>query len=336
MVQHGLVTTIVVNWNGRDYLDKCLSSLLAQTYHPHEIVLVDNGSTDGSADYVETRYAAVRVIRLPKNTGFAEANNVAMRQATGAYVALINNDAHAEPDWLETMVMAAESDPGVGMVACKMLFAGAPGMINSTGLVLDWAGFCWDWRGGQADDPAEVAIQECFGPSGAAALYRRAMLDDVGLFDEDFFAYAEDADLDWRAQRAGWRCLYVPTARVYHIASATAGEGSRFKNFLLGRNKVWMFAKNVPGGKYIGWIVLLLAYDVIAVGYGLLVRGDWGAVEGRLAGLAGLPRMVRKRHQFPTRTLAYVRLIRPLEPPWKIAPRFRHIQARVRARLGEG
>jgi GT2 family glycosyltransferase len=336
MEQHGLVTTIVVNWNGRAYLDKCLLSLLAQTYEPQEIVLVDNGSTDGSADYVMTRYPAVRVIRLPQNTGFAEANNVAIRQAAGTCVALINNDAYAEPGWLEAMVKAVESDPGVGMVACKMLFADAPDMINSTGLVLDWAGFCWDWRGGQPDDPTEVAIQECFGPSGAAALYRRAMLDDVGLFDEDFFAYAEDADLDWRAQRAGWRCLYVPAARVYHIASATAGEGSRFKSFLLGRNKVWMLAKNMPGGKYIGWVALLVAYDLIAVGYGLLVRGDWGAVEGRLAGLAGLPRMIRKRRQLPSRTQDYVRFIRQLEPPWKVALRFKHIQARVRARKSEG
>jgi GT2 family glycosyltransferase len=332
MTQSHLVTTIVANWNGRAYLDRCLASLAAQTCQSQRIILVDNGSTDGSADYVRARYPQVQVIRLDRNAGFAGANNIAMLQAASKYVVLLNNDAYAEPDWLARMVQVAESNSQIGMVACKMLFADAPGMINSAGLALDWAGFCWDWRGGEPDDCAETAIQESFGPSGAAALYRKAMLDDIGLFDQDFFAYAEDADLNWRAQRAGWRCLYAPTARVYHIASATAGEGSHFKQFLLGRNKVWMFAKNLPGGRYLAWIIPLIAYDMIAVTYGLLARGDVSAVRGRLAGLWGLPRMIRKRREIKTRTQDYVRLIAPLEPPWKIAPRFKHIQARIRVR----
>jgi GT2 family glycosyltransferase len=332
MNQPNLVTTLVVNWNGRAHLDRCFASLLAQTYQPQEIILVDNGSTDGSADHVQAHYPAVQVIRLPHNTGFAAGNNVGMRRAAGEYIAVLNNDAYAEPNWLAAMVHAAESDSCVGMVACKILFADAPDMINSAGLALDWAGFCWDWRGGQPDD-LQVTPQECFGPSGAAALYRRAMLDDVGLYDEDFFAYAEDADLDWRAQRAGWRAVYVPTARVYHAASATLGEGSRLKQFLLGRNKVWMFAKNMPGGRYLAWIALLLVYDLIAVGYGLLARGDVGALEGRLAGWWGLPRMLRKRRQLKTRTNDYLRLIHPAESLGKISARFRHIQGRTRARL---
>lgn len=333
MDQRKAITSIVVNRNGRAHLDQCLSSLLAQTYQPHETILVDNGSTDGSADYVQASYPAVRVIRLRQNVGFAAANNAAIQQSTGDYVALMNNDAYAEPDWLEAMIKAAEPDPGVGMVACKMLFADAPGVINSTGLALDWAGFCWDWQGGQPDDPSQSIIEERFGPCGGAALYRRTMLDDIGLLDQGFFAYAEDADLAWRAQRAGWRCLYAPAARVYHTASATSGEGSRFKNYMLGRNKVWMFAKNMPGGWRLTWIGLLLAYDLLAVGYGLLTRRDVGAIEGRLAGLLSLPRMIRKRSQLPTWTNDYLRLIRPLEPPWKIPLRFRHIQARAHAQV---
>jgi GT2 family glycosyltransferase len=326
MDQRNLVTTVVVNWSGRAYLDKCLASLLAQTVQSQEIILVDNGSTDGSADYVEANYPAVRVIRLPRNVGFAAANNVAIRQSAGAYVALLNNDASAEPGWLAVMVKAAESDPHIGMVACKILFADAPDVINSTGLALDWAGFCWDWRGGQPDDPTETQIEERFGPTGGAALYRRAMLDDVGLFDEDFFAYAEDADLAWRAQRGGWRCVYVPAARVYHAVSATAGAGSPFKNFMLGRSKVWLFAKNIPGGWRSAWIGLLAVYDLLAVGYGVFARGDWAAIRGRLAGLWGLSRMICKRG--PTRSYDYVRLIKPLEAPWKISQRLKHLQPR--------
>ena len=327
------VTTIVVNWNGRMHLEKCLSSLRAQTYRPHEIMLVDNGSTDGSIEYVEQQFPEVSLIRLPKNLGFAAANNVGMRQSTGVYVAVLNNDAYAEPEWLERMVAAAERDRSIGLVACKLLFADSASMINSTGLVMDWAGFVWGWRDGQLDDPTESQPEECFGASGAAALYRRVMLNDIGLYDEDFFAYMEDADLNWRARRAGWRCIYVPAARVYHVTSATAGEGSRFKSFMLGRNKVWLFAKNMPGGRYLlTWLPTLIAYDILADVWGLIARRDIGAIEGRWAGLKGLRRMLHKRRESPTRTNAHLRLIKPLEWPWKISARYRHTQQRAGAR----
>jgi GT2 family glycosyltransferase len=143
MAHSPLVTTIVVNWNGRAFLEKCLSSLRAQTYQPHEVILVDNGSTDDSLDYVAATFPEVRVIRLPDNRGFAAANNVGIREATGQYVALLNNDAYAEPGWLAHMVAAAEQQTDVGLVACKLLFAHAPDTINAAGLALDWAGFCW-------------------------------------------------------------------------------------------------------------------------------------------------------------------------------------------------
>ncbi len=326
--QHDLVTTIVVNWNGRAFLDQCLSSLVAQTYQPHEIILVDNASTDGSADDVEAKWPSIKVLRSQTNLGFAAGNNLAIQHSTGNYVALLNNDAYAEPDWLAKMIEVADQHESVGMIACKVLFADTPNMINSTGIALDWAGFCWDWQGGQIDDPTKIKIEERFGPTGGAALYRRVLLTEIGLFDEDFFAYAEDADLAWRAQRSGWQCLYVPQARVYHAASATSGEGSKFKSYLLSRSKVWLFAKNIPGGRYLGWLVLLTIYDLIAVVYGLIARGDWAALKGRAAGWRGLPGMLRKRSRLKTRTNDYLRLVQPLEPPWKIPARFHHLQTR--------
>jgi hypothetical protein len=199
-------------------------------------------------------------------------------------------------------------------------------VINSAGLALDWAGFCWDWQGGQPDHAAETQVRECFGPCGGAALYRRAMLDEIGLFDEDFFAYAEDADLAWRAQRAGWRCLYVPAARVYHAVSATAGEGSRFKSFMLSRNKVWLLAKNLPGGLNLGGWALAALYDLLAAAYGLIARGDWAAIQGRWAGIMGLPRMLGKRRLAQPASTAYLKLIQPLEWPWNISARLRRLQ----------
>jgi GT2 family glycosyltransferase len=186
MTDPATVAVVVVNWNGRAYLDKCLSALRAQTYRAFEIVLVDNASIDDSVDLVRRQFPEVKVIRLDQNMGFAAANNAGIRATRSDYVALINNDAYAEPAWLAEMIEAAQARPAAGMIACKVLFDDDPRMINSAGLVIDWAGFCWDWRGGQLDQPAEAKTEEAFGPCGAAALYRRAMLDDVGLFDEDF------------------------------------------------------------------------------------------------------------------------------------------------------
>ena len=320
-----LVTTVVVNWNGRVHLNKCLSSLLTQTYTPQDIILVDNGSTDGSADYVEAQFPSVKVMRLPVNTGFAAANNLAIRQSSGAHVALLNNDAYAEPDWLTRLVEAAESDPRVGMCASKMVFAHQPDVLNSTGICVDRAGIAWDRRGGEADDDRETQPVEIFGACGGAALYRRAMLDEIGLFDEDFFAYLEDVDLAWRARGVGWRCLYVPAARVYHAHSATGVEGSPFKSFQLGRNKVWLLAKNYPFKQLWMYAPLVAIYDFAAVIYALVARRDVHALRGRLAGLADVARIWQKRRGLPLPQRHDVQWLEPLEVPWRVTRRYRHL-----------
>jgi GT2 family glycosyltransferase len=325
MERRNFVTTIVVSWNGRAYLDQCLSSLLAQTCQPQEIIVVDNGSTDGSAEYVAANYPGAHVMRLSENAGFAAANNLAIRQSSGAYVALLNNDAYAEPDWLTRLIEAAEGDPSVGMCASKMVFACRPDVINSTGICVDRAGIAWDRHGGEADDDRETQPVEIFGACGGAALYRRAMLDEVGLLDEDFFAYLEDVDLAWRAQRAGWRCLYVPAARVYHAHSATGVEGSPFKSFQLGRNKVWLLAKNYPFKQLWMYTPLVAIYDFAAVTYALVGRRDVHALRGRLAGLVGIVRMWQKRRGLQSAWRHDVQWLQPLEAPWRVTRRYRHL-----------
>lgn len=319
---------VILNWNGRHYLDDCLTSVAAQTYPNFETILVDNGSGDGSADWVAERFPAVRLIRNRANVGFAAGNNQAIRASLGSYIATLNNDTRVEPDWLACLVRAVETDRRVGMCASKMLFADRPETINSTGICLAPAGIAWDRRGGEPDDRAETEPLEVFGPCAGAALYRKEMLARVGLFDEDFFAYLEDVDLAWRARLAGWRCLYVPTARVYHVHSGTSVEGSRFKGRLLGRNKVWTIAKNYPTRQLLLRLPLILAYDLAAVLYVLLVRGDGAPLAGRWAGLCGLGRIWPKRA-----TVQSLRqdgsnwgdLLEPLAPPWEILARYRHL-----------
>lgn len=323
------VTIIILNWNGRRYLAPCLDAVLAQTFRDFEIILVDNGSTDGSVDFVRTHYPQVRLVTNAHNRGFAAGNNQAIRASQSEFVATLNNDAEAEPEWLEKLVQAMESDERVGACASKMLFAHRRDVINSAGIVIDRAGIAWDRLGGQADAASAGVPEPVFGACAGAALYRRSMLDQAGLFDEDFFAYLEDVDLAWRAQLAGWQTLYVPDARVYHHHSATAGEGSPFKNRLLGRNKVWLIVKNYPTPHLAWYLPAIVGYDVAAVIYALFRRRDWSPLQGRLAGLRGGLAMLRKRRQIQRHrrvsSAQAMRHVQPLSAPWRVAARYVHL-----------
>ena len=318
-----LASIVVVNWNGRQYLKPCLRSLQQQTFQDFEVIVVDNGSTDGSVQLLATAFGWVRLIRNRENRGFAAANNQAIRASNAPFVATLNNDTRPEPGWLDALMYAIESNPRVGSCASHMLFADRPGMINSAGIAIDRACIAWDRLGGQPDAPGETTPQEVFGACAGAALYRRAMLDEIDLFDEDFFAYLEDVDLAWRAQAAGWCSLYVPAARVVHHHSGTAVEGSRFKGRLLGRNKIWLIAKNVSWTHWLWYGAAMIAYDIGAVLVALL-RGDPNPAVGRWLGLIGLPRMLRKRNRTKSDGRA-LRRMEPLASPWRVWRRYRHL-----------
>lgn len=323
------VALIIVNWNGCQHLERCLQAMAAQTFRAVDLVVVDNASTDGSKEMVRDRFPEVRLIENSSNLGFAAANNVGIRKSSAPFVATLNNDTEARHDWLEQIVAPALSDPSVGMVASKMVFANRPGVINSAGIALDRAGIAWDRLGGKPDSGSESVQQEVFGPCAGAALYRRSMLEEIGLFDEDFFAYLEDVDLAWRARLAGWRCLYAPDAVVSHVHSATGVEGSPFKSYHLGRNKLWCIAKNYPSPQLYLSLPLIVAYDLAAVAYGLAMRRDSAGLRGRLAGLAGLRRQWAKRRQVqkmkrvPFSVLA--RQMAPISTPFGVLNRYRHL-----------
>jgi GT2 family glycosyltransferase len=212
-----------------------------------ETILVDNGSRDGSVEYVRERYRDVKVVSLPRNLGFAGGNNAGIRAATGKYIALLNNDTRVDQAWLASLLLEAESSPrAVGMWACKILSYDKPDIFDNVGLLLYPDGLA---RGkgrlendhGQYDQRGEALF-----PSGCAGLYRREMLDEIGLFDEEFFAYADDVDLGLRARLAGWGCVYVPTARVYHKYSSSSSAYSALKAFLVERNRIWVLLKYYP------------------------------------------------------------------------------------------
>ena len=326
------VDVVIVNWNGRKYLAPCLDALASQTFTDFQVWLVDNGSTDGSVDFLRTHYPHIHLICNAENRGFAAANNQAIRAGSARYVATLNNDTTVDPGWLEALMRVLDENPHAGMAASLMLFADRPEIINSAGIGVDRVGIAWDLQGGEKVHSDDTRAAPVFGACAGAALYRRAMLDEVSLFDEDFFAYLEDVDLAWRAQWAGWQALFVPQARVLHHHSATAGEGSPFKNRLLGRNKVWLIAKNYPAPQVWLYLPLIVGYDMAAVIYALVMRGESSALASRIEGLWGVRRAWAKRRVLdkqiqPANIFA---LLAPIESPWQVLQRYQHLRRSAR------
>jgi GT2 family glycosyltransferase len=316
-----LVSVIVVNWNGLAYLPECLESLARQSYAALEVVVVDNGSTDGSVEYLRAERArgGVRLVESPSNAGFAGGNNLGIRASKGAYVALINNDAAADPRWVEALVAAAEADPRVGMCASKIYLWDRPGVLDGAGLVISGDGIGRGRGRLEPDRPEFDRAEDALLPSACAALYRRAMLDEIGLFDEDFFAYCEDTDLGLRARIAGWRCRYSPAAVVRHRYSGSTAPHSPFKAFQVERNRIWVVVKCFPPSLVAASVAYTLARYALQLYAAVTGRGAAGrlaekeppwAVAGILlrawwAALARLPEMLRRRRGiWPPRKLS--------------------------------
>ena len=293
-------SVVVVTWNGRGRLNESLPAIAGQQGVRHEVILVDNGSTDGTTAWVRGAFPSVRLVELPENAGFAAGNNRGFEAALAPLVATINNDAIPDPDWLATLVSAATAHPDAGMFASRMVYLHDSEVIDSAGISLDPLGIAWD-RG--AGTPVQDDVDgEVFGASAGAALYRRELLQATGGFDERFFAYLEDVDLAWRARWLGWEARYVTAARVRHMHSATWAEDSPLKTYHLGRNKVWLIAKNYPLGALLRWLPLILAYDAASLPITVWRQRSLAALRGRLAGLRRLPEIWRSRgHLAPAR-----------------------------------
>ncbi|MGQ9517138.1 MAG: glycosyltransferase family 2 protein [Anaerolineae bacterium] len=291
-----LVSVIIPNWNGAALLPACLDSLRAQTYRRLEIIVVDNASTDESVALVRERYPEVRLVVLSENRGLTGGVNAGIRSATGGIIALLNNDAEAEPGWVAALVETLEAHPEAGSAASKMLLYDRRDVLNSAGDTYGLDGIpgnrgVWERDVGQYDRDIEV-----FGACGGAAAYRRAMLEEIGLFDEELFMYCEDVDLAWRAQIAGYHCVFAPQARVYHRLSATGG--GPLASFYTGRNTLLVIAKDYPPAllqRY--WPLVLraqlrIAWEALRAWRGEAARAR---LRGQLAGLRLFRRWTRKR-----------------------------------------
>ncbi|MGZ5016550.1 MAG: glycosyltransferase family 2 protein [Methylobacter sp.] len=293
------VTVIIVNWNSDRFLERCLTALMNQTVKPHEIILLDNASSDGSVQIAQ-QFPTVQLVLLNQNTGFARGNNLAIETASAEseWIALLNPDAFAEPLWLEALLTAAESNPKFSIFGSKLVNAADPALMDGAGDAYHMSGLVWRMGHGMAVSVATENKREVFSPCAAAALYRRSALSEVGGFDEDYFCYVEDVDLGFRLRLAGYRCLYVPQSVAHHVGSGTTGgQHSDFSMYHGHRNLVWTFVKNMPGILF--WtllpIHLLLNFASIAYfsmhGQGkVILTAKWDSIKG-------IPEMWHKRRK---------------------------------------
>jgi len=288
------VSVVVVNWNRSHLLRNCLNSLAAQRgVRPH-VIVVDNGSTDDSLEMLERDFSStgildLRVVRNPDNRGFCAANNQGIALASCEWIALLNNDAEAEADWLGNMLRAVQDRAQVGMAASKILVHEDPTRIDKAGHLIYLDGQNRGRGSGQRDTGQFDRLEEVLFPDGCAALYRRAMLEEIGGFDEDFFAYGDDAELGLRARIAGWSCLYVPDAVVRHHRASTLGALAPRRLELIERNRVLLALKLFP------WSLLWLNGVFYLI---RLAAGLWAAMRNkgevsRFPGLSGKLRVIR-------------------------------------------
>jgi GT2 family glycosyltransferase len=335
------VTVVVPNWNGKQFLKLCLSSLRKQRFEDFETLLVDNGSIDDSLELVAKNFPEVRLARLPENRGFSAAVNAGIRASEAQeFVALLNNDTEVDPGWLEALVRAADGHPEVGLLASKLVDFHDRRILDGAGDALRRSGLPYRIGHGELDRGQFERGAFVFGACAAAALYRREMLDEIGLFDEDFFSNCEDGDISFRAQLAGYRCLYVPGSVVYHIGSASTGGKRSETNTRLGtQNSINLLVKNMPTSLLLRYLPILLVGQLLRLVTAILFRG--GLLRAYLGGLAGawqlLPRMLDKRQEIQKRRRVsddYIRELLQQSSRWTLESQRRRIRDQLLLRLG--
>lgn len=279
-----LVSVVIPNWNGKKFLEVCLPSLKIQTFKNFEVIIVDNGSDDGSLEYMLNKFPDYKVISLPKNIGFSPAVNLGIENAKGTYIFMLNNDTKVDKKCIEELVNVLEKKKDVGMVAAKMLNFYKPKLIDSAGDYIDVVGHANNIGLGEKDSDEYNKEEYVFLVTGGGSLIRKELFDKVGLFDDDYFAYFEDVDLGLRAQMQGFKGYYQPKAVIHHIHMATSRRNPEFKEYLQFRNMTQTIIKDFPAGllkKDWNWLrVLLVNLNTIrylfSVGYGkAALKAEW-------------------------------------------------------------
>lgn len=294
-----IASIIIPNWNGGHFLKECFCALKNQSFHDFEVIFVDNASADGSAETAEGLLRELglkgKVVRLPENTGFTGANAEGLKHCQGGYIALLNNDTEVSSGWLQALAEAMDSHPEVGICASKLIVWGTE-IIDSAGDIFTTAlSACKRGEGMPRENFSKPGY--VFGACAGAALYRKSMLDEIGFFDEDFFLNFEDADLNFRAQLAGWKCFFVPEAVVYHKVGASAKKLGAAALYYAMRNSRMVVLKNVPAALMLWHLPCRVLDEAVVFLYHLKIGKLESYIKGNLAFLKNLGSGLRKRRR---------------------------------------
>jgi len=288
------ISIVIVTWNGVGHLEACLTAVRDQQGVDAETILVDNASTDGSVSFVRERFPWVRLVCLDRNHGFAGGNNAGAREARGSYLAFLNNDTVADPNWLRALRNGLDGPRRVALATSRVVYMHDPTIVDSAGDGMTRAGGAFKHHhGGSASEVTES--REVFGACGAAFIVPKAVFSEIGGFDEDFFLSHEDVDLSYRAQLRGYRCRYIADSIVRHRGSSTIGRSSRLAVFHGQRNLEWVYVQNTPLPLLLRTLPGHLVYNAAAAVH-FARQGLFGTfLSAKAAALAGLPRALRKR-----------------------------------------
>lgn len=293
-----MISVVVVNWNGKPLLADCLSSLRSQTFPDFEVVVVDNGSMDGSGEWIRENFPDFKLVQLDENRGFAGGNNAGISQSRGEWIALLNNDAAARPDWLERLHAAVEGQEAVGLAASQVILTS--GALDSAGDGMTIAGV--PYKRGHGSLPTGIFLKrtEVFGASGCGVLLRRSMLERIGLLDEDFFCIYEDGDLNFRARLAGFNCIYVPEAIIVHRLHGTLGHLSKDYVFYGQRNMEYLYFKNMPTRLFWKYLPVHFLSNLLGLAYFTWRGCPLYFIRAKTAFIRDLRRTLEKRRQVQT------------------------------------
>ena len=290
------ISVIIVNYNGGDWLTRCVQSVTDQSFTNFECFIVDNGSEDESIAALPTLDSRFTIMELGENTGFARGNNIAVEKASGEWIALLNPDAFARPDWLEKLLDATTLAPNVTMVGSTQYMAMEPDIYDGVGYFYHAAGLAWRGKYGHSTEDHTPQTAEVFGPCAAASLYHRETFDRLGGFDERFFCYHEDVDIAFRMRLAGGICIQKADAIVDHVSSGISGKASPFAVYHGTRNRIWTFVKCMPALGLLAFgpahIVLNLAFMVWSLFRKGRAKPTWRGVRD---GIKGIPAMWKTR-----------------------------------------
>lgn len=289
-----LVSVIIVNWNGSQFLPICLTSILTQSYNNIEIIFIDNGSDDDSLKIVSELSSEIKTICNPKNFGYSVANNMGIDLSRGEYILTLNNDTEAHPDMIQKLVKAMDTKDKIGICFPKQLNFYQRDIIDSLGIAINKFGSGFDKEIGKTDLDREDNLLEAFGAPGAGAMYRKSMLSEIGAFDEDFFMYHEELDLSWRARLSGWEIFCVPLAILYHRRGATSNRIRNFVKFYTQRNRLFYLVKNLHWQLFIKYIGSLVLCELDNWRY-ILFCFDLTRLKARVDFIKYLPKMLHRR-----------------------------------------